>query len=333
MGSIINNKPLHDFYNKTGLNVMNIHGEVWREYGDNNMLKEPTTRDTAINYLFLDQVANETFKMASLAVTTSLTELFNHFIEAAEGSAAPLKIPDNTEDIKIRVKFYTENCTALQVTPLPYNSHLENFFSNADTLKALQPYNWLLPYRNYIRHRVANTILFDYGFAHPSDFSSSAFLFSSGLRFILSGKRYSYTDRVDKKGTFDQWRGLTLSYHLNFYPEDTLEGETDFVQYRHQIQGGFYRCFDYWVGRKRFLNFHGYLEGGVQIIGSKVQTMLTPSIGMELLPLLGFNRKPLPRAISIPLELILPVKFLVSYQMIHGQKPQWVISNQIDLVF
>ena len=328
LGSIINNKPLHDFYNAIGLNVVNMQGYVWKAFGDDHMLKEPSVRDTAHTYLYLDHANNETFTIATQAVTISLTEVFGRFIEFAVMNATPLSIPDDDVEIEIRERFYISNCKALQIIPLPFNSHLKYYFKDAAMVEKMEHYNWMLPYRNYVRRRVANTVLLDFGLAYNPDFSFSNTLYTNGLRFILSSRKYFYTDRTDKQGTFDHWRGTTLSYHINY---NNPEGEVH--EFRHQVQFGLYRCYDYWIGQRRFLNFHGFIETGIQINGAKLAPVITPSLGVELLPLFGFNRKPLPRGVSIPLQLILPVKLLLSYQMVSSQRPQWVLSNQVDIVF
>ena len=251
-GGIINNKALHDFYNKTGVTVMNLDGDIWKTYGDHDLFKGLQNWKNADSYERLAwKEMPEHAQRVTEAVTQSLLEVWQAFDQARHGSADSLisRIPDDENRLQ---DFFIKNFKTISLMPVPFGSELDldDYHLDPSRVPDLKRVNALLGRRNFVRTRVANSVIIDLGqydmFNDPMDLY--------GARLNMSGWN-SYSDRPDKTGSMDHWLGYTVSA-----TGASGKGQWPIQQYK---AGGTYNG-DIWVSPKRYFGIYSYLEGGVQ---------------------------------------------------------------------
>jgi hypothetical protein len=88
-----------------------------------------------------------------------------------------------------------------------------------------------------------------------------------------------------------------------------------------------------WVSRKKYFGVYSYLETGIHSGGNHGHLMVSPAVGLQLGPLLGLDNYSLPRWAMIPLQLILPLKFVFNPNYMVGEKPAYNFYAEIDLLF
>lgn len=111
----ISNKDLHDFYGKLGLDVENLKGNKWREYGDAQMfVKDP-------RLLTNPQVANppNSYDISVAACSESITEFWSYYIDATKSSPLNEYKKETSEG---RLKFIFSTFKALQYIPIPFDT-------------------------------------------------------------------------------------------------------------------------------------------------------------------------------------------------------------------
>jgi hypothetical protein len=90
---------------------------------------------------------------------------------------------------------------------------------------------------------------------------------------------------------------------------------------------------DIWVSRKRYLGLYSYLEAGVDVRDGVGRFLFAPSIGIQAGPLIGWDNYVLPDWLRIPLQLVLPVKGYVTYNVISGKTAEPSYAIEVDLLF
>ncbi|MCX5797321.1 MAG: hypothetical protein NTY77_17655 [Elusimicrobia bacterium] len=318
-GGIINNKALHDFYNRIGLDVMNLGGEIWKTYGDHMLFRGGKRWKSADTYDHLAwREMPEAAVKVTAAVTQSLLEVWRAYDRARQGDPDDIlaRVPDDEEKFQ---GFFIDNFAALSMMPVPFGSDLDDYKLDPAKLAELKKVNAPLSQRNFVRTRVANSVILNLGtydmWGTPRDFY--------GLRLNMSSYN-NYHDAPDKTGTVDQWVGYTGSVNLA-----AKYSEASVSQYK---VGGTYNC-DVWVSRKRYFGVYSYLETGLQSRSGQQHLLLSPAVGLQLGPLIGLDNYTLPRWLWVPLQLIVPLKFVFNPNYAVGAKPAYNFYGEIDLLF
>lgn len=121
----ISNKDLHDFYGKLGLDVENLRGNRWREYGDAQMfvanpklLANPPGIDLA-----------NSFDISVKACSESIREFWSYYIDTKPSPLIEFKRVTSEN----RMKFIFSTFKALQYIPIPFGTE-------KDEIKELREY-------------------------------------------------------------------------------------------------------------------------------------------------------------------------------------------------
>lgn len=318
-GGIINNKALHDFYNKTGLDVMNLDGDIWKTYGDHKLFQGGKRWKSADTYDHLAwREMPDAARRVTAAVTQSLLEVWRAFERARQGDPDSIaaRVPDDPAKLE---EFFIGSFRAVSMMPVPFGSDLDRYGLDPAKAAELKQVNALLPHRNFVRTRVANSVLVSLGtydmWGDPNDLY--------GVRLNMSAYN-NYHDMLDKTGTVDQWVGYSAA--VNFA---TKRFKDDLEQYK---IGANYNC-DVWVSRKKYFGVYAYLDGGLQSHAGDPSFLFSPAVGLQLGPLLGIDDFTLPRWASIPLQVILPLKVVFNPNYSTGEKPAYNLYGEIDLLF
>jgi hypothetical protein len=351
---------LHTFYNEVGARVANLRGEIWRTYGDNELNKPERDWERADDYLalhpprgksvdedFLAERPTEMtlkYRKAAQAVAQSLWEVWSAFEKARTGDTSTIMdhlleegeygrpipglmalpvleiipVPKRKSDRPLK---YVKLFPVLTMIPIPFGTtDLETLEAPPEKIQALQKVTQLIPNRDFVRTRVANSLMFMWGTNFVENRGGNL-----GVRLGLGGFFYSYRDLEDKTGSVDHWLGWTISYIVGpGNPQrDTF----------HRLKLGPQYNMDIWVSRKRYLGMYSYLEAGVDYRHGDANFLFAPSIGLQLGSLIGWDNYTLPDYLRIPLQLILPVKGVVTYNIIDGLKPEPSFAIEVDLLF
>ncbi|MFA5161706.1 MAG: hypothetical protein WC421_05630 [Elusimicrobiales bacterium] len=324
LGGAVNNKPMHDFYCKLGLTVMNLNGDIWKTYGDNMLARVPDQWENAASY---DAIAASTdtphAAMARAAARVSLEELWSAYRAGLRGGNAPSvaeRFPDDGDDAK--EKFLLDNCRALHYVPVPYGSDLSRYNLPQDRIEQLNQANAPPQSRNFIRSRVANTVTGFFGtYDEGADYETRGVL---GLRLnVMDSSRYH--DMADKTGSVDYWSGYTASYLAAL--------ESELAPNVTRIAAGKSFFWDIWVSRKHYFSVYTYLEAGIAREESVNRLAFSPTIGIQPGSLLGLDNYTLPRWIWTPMQFILPLKISLGANYVPGRAPGYTVTGEVDLLF
>jgi hypothetical protein len=359
--TLINNRKLHDFYNQVGVSVANVRGQVWKTYGDNNLNRPEGGWKDADGYLALhppegqscpgDFVVERSDNVTVMhcravqAVAQSLWEVWTAFERTRKGdtssimdhmpekkagrmveelkrfpglSMAPVAEEKDNRAIQIFKLF-----PVMTMVPVPFGTtDLKSLDVPEEEIPRLQKVTQLIPNRDFVRTRVANSITFLWGRNFAENKSMNL-----GARLGLGGWLYSYQDLEDKTGSVDHWLGWTVSYIGGL--ANAKKENPGF----HRIKLGPQYNMDIWVTKKRYLGIYSYVESGVDIRDGASHFLFAPSIGLQIGPLIGWDNYVLPDWLRIPLQIILPVKGCVTYNVAAGEKPEPSFAIEVDLLF
>jgi len=320
LGSVINNKPVHDFYGDVGLDVFNLRSQIWRMYGDgkmNSATKEWVTQDDYWQLPSDSYTMN--YRLAIEATTLSVTEVLNAFNNGLKGEQENFyeSIPSSE---KYYSDFFIHKFEALSLIPVPYNSNLDNYSFDQEELPQLRRQNKLIPFRTYVVPRVANAFAFIYGWSlNGADGSGNL-----GLRFHTT-KWYSYESVYDKQGTVDQW----FEYNASFEISDSKgNGKIDTYQYK---LGLGYKL-DWWMFSSRHIGFYVFAMTGLQHQEDD-RLMFSTQFVLDIAPLIGIDYAALPWWLGIPLHIILPFQIGIQTDYVWNRPPSHYITRVVDLVY
>jgi hypothetical protein len=345
---MINNRALHDFYNKEGVNVANLKGETWKQYGDGTLnsrfsLWKSKTEYSDIEYA---QFSEDTEKIIN-SVTESIGDLFIAFNTASSDPNHKNifeRIPDDKQKIP---DFFLTEYKALLFTPIPFNTDVTGFNLPQENINEIKQNTQYLPHWSFIKSRVANSISLGLGFI-----SGNLEWREYDLRLSLGSTFYSYNYNFDhtKTWTVDYWFGPTVSFALlkGYYKNNNVELDV----WAHILKGGIAYNYDIWFSESRFLGIYGYIEAGwlrrhsfpdllINDMGQYIRSevpgenhfLFSPSIGLQLGSLIGINYHEWPVWLRVPIQWLLPLKFRYSAKIMAGESPeyQWIV--ELDLVF
>ncbi len=329
--SLTNNKALHDFYCANGTTVINRKKEIWYAYGDGQFNrthgqweKQHTLAD--IEYKPYTAEADRIIE----AVRLSLADIWTAFQKTFTGTAYTpwlAAIPDRKEQ---QADFLISHIPALQLVPIPYNSNLASVIPGPVVITdSMKKANQLLPLRDFVRSRVANSLV-----VGTMQTSATGHIFS-GFEFRINAgnfaRKYSFNTAGTKKGVMDYWLGYTLAYS---------RGESSELKHRlnkynaSQLRAGIRANIDYWVSDRKFLGIYSYLESGVQWIDhGQSYFIFVPSLGYQLGSLFNINYYSMPAWLRIPVELLMPLRFRYGAVIANGQYPHYFTGIDLDIFF
>lgn len=326
LSAITNNKALHDFYGDNGLNVVNLNGELWTQYGDGQFNRRLSDWRSASDY---PEIIFPKYSAASLrviqAVTYSLQEVWEGFDRAAKHPnhvALRERVPQSETAL---TAFFLETFQALSLIPVPFNTDLDDYDVPGDDQDALTQSSQLLPHRNFVRSRVANSMLIGIGTLLNGDSQLESLEFR--LHFGTSLYKYNYNRRQTKAGVVDWWLGPTFTFAQVGSPAFSNKDAASI------FKAGLAGHMDWWVSDNRFMGFYSYLEGGTEFEGGKPRFLFSPSIGMQLGPLLGLRFYEMPAWLRLPLQFFLPLKGRIGVDLVAHQSPTYYFQLELDVLF
>ena len=320
LGSVINNKPVHDFYSDVGLEVFNLRNQNWRMYGDGKMNSATKEWVTQNDYWQLPSDSfTPNYRLAIEATRLSVTEVliaFNKGLKSEKDNFYE-SIPGNEIDY---ANFFIGNFEALSVIPVPYNSNLDNYNFDQEELPLLKKQNKLIPFRTNVVPRVANAFAFMYGWSLNGAEGSG----NLGLRFHTT-QWYDYESVYDKQGTVDQW----FEYNASFEISDSKgNGKIDTYQYK----AGLGYKLDWWMFSSRHIGFYLFAMTGLQH-QEEDRLMFSTQFVLDIAPLIGIDYAALPWWLGIPLHIILPFQIGIQTDYVWNKQPSHYITRVIDLVY
>jgi len=304
--SFTNNKALHDFYSEHGTTVVNRKGEIWKAHGDGQFEENSPEGERIITAI-----------QASLQ---DLMDAFNNALKLTANEGFLSKVPDEKD---LQPLYLIEHIPSLSLVPIPYNSELRGMMlKNVALTDQMKEANQLLYYRNFIRSRVGNSLVF----SAITEISRPVTGFELRLNAVNFSKRYEYNPSGGKKGKLDSWHGYTLSYQLTKNREGNHELSS-------QISGGLRSNFDYWFSNQRFLGLYSYLETGLRFEEGTPDVIFAPSLGVHLGSLLKVNYYNMPSWLRIPAMYLLPLKVRYGPVFSLKQRPRYYASVEMDVFF
>lgn len=311
--SVVNNKALHDFYSANGTMVLNRKAEIWKAHGDGTSNKPEFIKESA---------------RVIEAVELSLTDLWMAYENAARTGRESdflMRIPEGK---KIQENYLLNSLPALKLVPIPYNSDLPSLFENTVVTDSMKKTNQILPYRNFVRSRIGNSVVV--GINGPS-FSTNNYYRAFDFRINAGSisNRYTFNSKGGKKGVWDYWHGYTLAYswgETGPYRDEFHKGAT------HQFRFGIRSNFDYWLNDKKFIGIYGYVEGGIQYGNGETSPIFVPSAGLQLGSLLNINYYNMPGWLRLPAQYLLPLKFRQGVVLTAKHPPKYFYGFEMDFV-
>jgi len=327
--ALVNNRALHDFYNENGVEVINLNGEKWKQYGDQNFNKYHSEWEDKTSYLQIEYPPlTKSSSRVINAVVFSIKEVFEAFYLSLNNQERK-NIMDRLPSGKILYyKFFIENFKALSLVPVPFGTDLLYYNVKSKNKKELQKTVESIPYRNYIRSRVANSLLVGLGGNFTKN-SKGEYTSIIELRFNLGTNFYSfnYNYELEKKGTMDSWFGPTVSFQIG--NTEMFKKKNDYTA----LKLGVNNIYDIWLSESRFFSVYDYLETGIQWDNGIARAVFTPSVGLQFGSLIGIKYYELPIWIRIPLELLLPLKLRFGADYVPTKKPDYHLIGEIDILF
>jgi len=322
--SIINNQALHDFYNKQGLDVINLKRDSWRQYGDDHFDKR-FSKWKAFNTLtdlYYPYYSKESERIID-ATTISLKEILEGFARSRENQDFEFiidRIPDEVSELPA---FFIDTYAVLSVIPVPYNSELARYDFSGSDLADFENKNQLLKNRNFVRNRIANSVVLGIG---NSLGEKDTWRLETRLNTGAFYQAYKYNERGTKRGVADHWVGITMSYAHDFTGG---EQAMDF----NSLHAGLGYNLDWWVSDRKFIGLFSYLEPGVQWAGRGARLAFSPSVGVQFGPLIGVRYYNLPAGWRLPLQYLLPLKFRYTADFVSGRRNEQYLFVELDILF
>ncbi len=348
LSGMINNRALHDFYNKEGVNVANLRGETWKQYGDGTLNSRFSLWKSKADYLDIEYApfSEDTEKIIN-SVTESIGDIFRAFKSASSDPNHKI-IFDRIPDDKAKIPdFFLSEYKSLSYTPIPFNTDVSGYNLPQDNINEIKRNTQFIPHWSFIKSRVANSISLGLGFI-SGDLEWREY----DLRLSLGSTFYSYNYNFDrtKAWTVDYWFGPTVSFSLlkGYYKNNNVELDL----WAHILKGGIAYNYDIWISESRFLGIYGYIEAGwfrrhsfpnlwINEMGQYIRRevpgenhfLFSPSIGLQLGSLIGINYHEWPVWLRVPIQWLLPLKFRYSAKIMADESPeyQWIV--ELDLVF
>lgn len=264
ISSVTNNKAMHDFFNKAGLQVMNLAGETWVANGDNDLnASDKLWREDQSYTRISDPVITPKYEHVIRAVTQSVYELFTAFAQAKTDGRVDLldSLPPDLGSFQLRTsaearkieQFYVNRFKTLTLVPVPFGSDLSRY-TLPDSFKQLNR----LPYFR----RVANSAKLYVGALTPTQQANGNPYLIVGGRYLFSPFTYTYRDYYRKAGSVDRWFGMTTSVARgDRYSRETPDSQLHVTSRLTQWQAGLYHKADIWVTNDRYMGLNVYLEG------------------------------------------------------------------------
>ena len=349
LSGVINNRALHDFYNKEGVNVANLRGETWKQYGDGTLNSRFSYWKTKANYLDMtySQYSEDTERIVN-CVSESIADIFSSFKSASTDSNYKM-IFDRIPDDETRVfDFFLSEYKSLTYIPIPFNTDVSGYNLPQENITEIKQNTQYLPHWSFIKSRVANSISLGLGII--SDDIEKWHEYDLRLSFGSAFYSYNYNFDRTKAWTVDYWFGTTASFSL-LKGYASLNG-VELDMWAHILKGGIAYNYDIWISENRFLGIYGYIEAGwlrfhsfpdlrINEMGQYIRTevpgvnqfLFSPSIGLQLGALIGINYYEWPVWLRIPIQYLLPLKFRYSAKIRAVSSPeyQWIV--ELDLVF
>ncbi|MBO0936394.1 hypothetical protein J2I47_07520 [Fibrella sp. HMF5335] len=341
ISSATNNKAMHDFFNRTGLKVMNLAGETWTAHGDDHLnASDQNWREDQAYSRITDPTITLKYDHVIRAVTQSVYEVWTAFAQSkADGQVTLLQSlpPDlatfhgrESDEARQIEQFYVTRFAALTLIPVPFGSDLSRYVL-PDSLKQL---NQLPYFRQHIIRRVANSAKVYVGALSPTRQADTNPYVMLGARYFFSPFTYTYRDYYRKRGSVDRWFGMTTSLARGYRlvrnaPDEKLTVSERLTQW----QVGVYHKADIWVTNDRYMGLNVYVEGGGIWYDGKLQAVFSPTARVELFPLLLSARKNMSKWLSIPYMILRPLSFTYSRQFTPNRNNSSMATVEIDLTF
>jgi hypothetical protein len=348
LSGFINNRALHDFYNKEGVNVANLRGDTWKQYGDGTLNSRFSLWKSKAYYTEIEYPPfSEDVEKIINSVTESIGDIFIAFKSASSDSNHKTifdRIPDDETKVS---DFFLAEYKSLSYTPIPFNTDVSGYNLPQDNINEIKRNTQFIPHWSFIKSRVANSISLGLGFI-SGDLEWREY----DLRLSLGSTFYSYKYNFDrtKAWTVDYWFGPTVSFSLlkGYYKNNNVELDV----WAHILKGGIAYNYDIWISESRFLGIYGYIEAGwlrrhsfpdlwINEMGQYIRReipgenhfLFSPSIGLQLGSLIGINYHEWPVWLRVPIQWLLPLKFRYSAKIMAAESPeyQWIV--ELDLVF
>ncbi len=323
--SFTNNKNLHDFYCKHGTDVVNRNGEIWKAYGDDYYNVCQLSNDC--KHLNCTVQTEESSRIVK-AVYNSILDLNFAFENGYHSSSDFISITKRIPlELKSKTLFFINNYKALSSIPLPYNTNLDGIMTEELAKKADIQNTIELPfYRNYIKSRIANSIIID----GNTSFRKNVY-YNSDLRLNFGALHYNYNINKNggKKRVIDSWYSLSTSAQFGHYFDHKINEENfNFI-----LKGGLRSDFDIWLTNKRFLGFYAYNDIGLQSRLRNYSFVYIPQIGIQLGSLLRIHYYNLPMLLRVPTQYLLPLKFHSGCIFSTSDKPILFYGVEVDFIF
>lgn len=332
-GSFTNNKSMHDFYSKFGTEVVNLRGDIWKEYGDGfyNQYHDEYLKQDSLQKVTYTIETSETQRIIE-AVNISITEIYDAFEKAYQQNSTFIYI---TKIIPIENKnaicdFFLDNYKALHIIPLPYNTNLKSIMpENLANNKEIKEINKTPYYRNFIRSRIANSFIFGGNTGFLNDKATSYNNSYLRLNVGLIKSKYDFNEKNGKKGMVDIWHGYTISGTLGHY----LKDNKDVTGQNWILKGGIRSNYDFWLSNKRFLGVYMYNEIGIENKDATNAFVYVPQIGLQFSSLLNINYYNMPLLLRIPAQIFLPLRLHFGCVYSTKNSPLYFIGSEYTIAF
>ena len=329
LASVTNNKPLHDFYSETGTTVVNRNGQIWKAYGDGNFnnTHHAWKEADSLRNIHYTAFTKEAERVIS-AVKLSVEDIFLAFT-GSEDAMALLRWPPSSYSYPDHLITHVRS---FSLVPVPYsNAKLETEMPDSVSITAaMRKAGGLLPQRNFIRSRIANSFVFCI-----NSEAIQASYYRGGearLNFGNLAKKYRLNRKGEKSGTLDYWNGYTFSFaygNYGVFEEKVRVKKED----SYQLRAGIRSNVDFWISNKRFIALYSYNEAGVQFVSGKASFVFVPSIGFQPGALLNWNYYNMPSWLRIPVQYFLPLKIRYGVVISPAGEPKYFSGIDIDFVF
>ncbi|MEG1750055.1 MAG: hypothetical protein RR249_10310 [Tannerellaceae bacterium] len=343
--AVSNNKSLHDFYNTIPVETANMKGEVWTALGDKRLNQNEMSYQSAENYKHIrvtekqpywldkgDSYERETlvFHQVVMATCESITEVWQAYKRAEQSSNHNTleALPNEEEDMP---QFVYDNYPVVRHFPIPFGTDLNSLPLDSEVAERKDSLQLIVqtPFtRNFIRSRVANSLMFLVGIPIGMDHTG---MMTYGGRLNISMMNWhkfgNGKGMTMSAGDIAQWVNPTISGYYMHTPPDSK------VLRNWQIKGGVNYDMDIFVSPKRFLGLYGYMEMGIDRRNNETRFLVAPSIGLQLGSLIGMHNFNMPAWLRIPLGIILPIKFAITCNKAAGRPVEWVSNMEVNILF
>ncbi|NML20805.1 hypothetical protein HHL16_07965 [Pseudoflavitalea sp. G-6-1-2] len=326
--SVTNNKPLHDFYSAIGTTVVNRKGQIWKAFGDGNFNNRHHAWQAAddirdISYAPFTTEAERVIE----SVRLSIEDLYLAFT-GNEEAVALLHWPASSSGYPDHL---IKHLRSFSLVPIPYNTKPETVMPDQISITAdMRKASSLLPQRNFIRSRIANSFVF----CINSEAFNGSYYRGGEVRLNFGSllNKYRLNKKGEKSGTLDYWNGYTFSFSYGNYgiTENKIRVRKE-VSY--QFRAGIRSNVDFWISNKRFIALYSYTEAGIQFVNGKGSFVFVPGIGFQPGALLNWNYYNMSPWWRIPAQYFLPLKIRYGMVISPAGEPKFFSGIDIDFVF